>query len=112
DKTAMPVRVDLRAPTRAAIEIALTGCSHVRGIVSDSGGVPIGHAHVAREDAAWPFADTDALGHYDLCTHFGETTLLFTASGYQGAVAELTVNADSQRDMVLLPEAVVAGTVL
>ena len=39
-----------------------------------AGGVPIAHAHVAREETAWPFAETDALGHYDLCTHFGEAT--------------------------------------
>lgn len=112
DKTALPFRVDLRAPKVDPIEIALTGCSHVRGIVSDSGGAPIAHAHVARDDTAWPFAETDAAGQYDLCTHFGEAALRFTASGYQGAVAELTVVADTQRDMVLLPEAVVAGTVI
>ncbi len=112
DKTAMPVHVDLRVPKLAAIEIALTGCSHVRGIVNDSSGAPIAHAHVARQDTAWPFAETDTLGHYDLCTHFGEATLLFTAGGYQGATATLTVDAHTQRDMVLLPEAVVAGTVV
>jgi hypothetical protein len=112
DKSAMPVRVDLRAPNQAAIEIRLTGCSHVRGIVSDSGGVPIAHARVALVDTAWPFAETDAVGRYDLCTHFGAATLLFTASGYQGAVADLMVDAHTQREMVLLPEAVVAGTVL
>ena len=112
DKTAMPVHVDLRAPKVAAVELALTGCSHVRGIVRDSSGAPIAHAHVAREETAWPFAETDALGHYDLCTHFGDATILFTAGGYQGATARLTVSASTQRDMVLLPEAVVAGTVL
>jgi len=112
DKTAMPVRVDLRAPKVGGVEIALTGCSHVRGIVSDSGGAPIAHAHVSRQDTAWPFAETDALGRYDLCTHFGDATLLFTASGYQGATARLAVNAKTQRDMVLLPEAVVAGSVI
>ena len=112
DKTALPVRVDLRAPKQAAVEIALVGCSHVRGVVNDSSGAPIAHAHVSREDTAWPFAETDALGHYDLCTHFGEATLLFTASGYQGATATLTVDAHTQRDMVLLPAAVVAGTVV
>ncbi|HEY6039554.1 MAG TPA: sigma-70 family RNA polymerase sigma factor, partial [Kofleriaceae bacterium] len=112
DKTAMPVRVDLRAPKQGAVEIALIGCSHVDGIVSDSSGGPIAHAHVARKDSAWPVADTDARGHYDLCTHFGQTSLLFTASGYQGATANVSVNGRIQRDMVLLPEAVVAGTVV
>lgn len=112
DKTALPARVDLRAPKVAAVELALTGCSHVRGIVSDSSGAPIAHAHIAREETGWPFADSDALGHYDLCTHFGEARILFTASGYHGAIATLTVNASTQRDMVLLPEAVVAGTVV
>ncbi|MEP6864946.1 MAG: sigma-70 family RNA polymerase sigma factor [Deltaproteobacteria bacterium] len=112
DKTAMSVNVDLRAPKVAAVELALTGCSHVRGIVRDSSGAPISHARVARQETAWPFGETDALGHYDLCTHFGDATILFTASGYQGATASLTVNASTQRDMVLLPEAVVAGTVL
>jgi len=112
DKTAMPVSVDLRAPKVPGVEIALTGCSHVRGLVSDSGGAPIAHAHVARMGTAWPFAETDALGRYDLCTHFGESMLLFTASGYQGATATLNISARTQRDMVLLPEAVVAGTVL
>ena len=50
DKTAMPVRVDLRAPKQGPVEIALIGCSHVRGIVSDSSGGPIAHAHIARDD--------------------------------------------------------------
>ncbi|HET9989463.1 MAG TPA: carboxypeptidase regulatory-like domain-containing protein [Kofleriaceae bacterium] len=112
DKTAMPLRVDLRAPNQGAVELALIGCSHVRGIVSDSSGGPIAHAHVSRDDTAWPSADTDAFGHYDLCTHYGPTTLRFTASGYQGATAALSVGAHTQRDMVLLPEAVVAGTVI
>jgi RNA polymerase sigma-70 factor (ECF subfamily) len=112
DKTALPRRVDLRAPKVAAIELALTGCSHVRGIVSDSSGAPIAHAHVARQETAWPFADTDALGHYDLCTHFGEADLLFSASGYHSVIAGVVVNASTQRDIVLLPEVVVAGTVV
>ena len=112
DKTALPRRVDLRAPKVAAVELALTGCSHVRGIVSDSSGAPIAHAHVARQETAWPFADTDALGHYDLCTHFGEAELAFSASGYHGATANVVVNASTQRDMVLLPEVVVAGMVV
>ena len=112
DKTAMPVRVELRAARQGLVEIALTGCSHVLGVVTDSSGAPIAHARIAREDTAWPFAETDGLGHYDLCTHFGETTLQFTASGYQGATAVVVVNGHSQRDMVLLPEAVVAGTVI
>ncbi|MEO8553318.1 MAG: sigma-70 family RNA polymerase sigma factor, partial [Kofleriaceae bacterium] len=110
--TALPRDVELRAPKIAAVALALVGCSHLRGVVSDGSGAPIAHAQVARESTMWPVAETDALGRYDLCIHYGEAQISYTAGGYHGISAHLTVIAGSQRDVVLLPEATVAGTVV
>jgi hypothetical protein len=112
DRSALPVRIDLRMPTTAAIELRLIGCSHLRGTVVDGSGAPIAHARVARDDAPSVFADTDATGHYDLCAHYGDTTMRYSASGYQSVVITLAVTDSSTRDVVLIPEAVVEGTVV
>ncbi|MEO6775998.1 MAG: sigma-70 family RNA polymerase sigma factor [Kofleriaceae bacterium] len=112
DKTAMPVTVDLRAPKVAPVELELASCSHLRGVVTDGSAAPIAHAQISRDETAWPVAETNALGRYDLCTHFGEAKVRFTASGYQGVTATVTIAAATQRDMVLLPEATLAGTVV
>ena len=111
-KTAAPVRVDLRAPAAPSIELRLVGCSVLRGSVVDGAGTPIVRARVARADAPWPFADTDASGHYELCTRFGSADYVYAATGYQSVVLGLDIDAATTRDVVLIPEAVVAGTVV
>ena len=112
DRTALPVRVDLRAPATPTVELRLTGCSHVRGTVVDGAGTPIAHARVARDGAPSPMVETDANGRYDLCTHFGATTIRYSASGYQSVLTSLALGASATRDVVLIPEAVVEGTVV
>ena len=114
DKTAMPVVVDLRSPTARSrpIELRLVGCYHLRGIVSDGSGAPIAHARVAPDVSQVPFAETDALGHYDLCTHVGPEIVRFAASGYHSVLASLHNVSNDILDMTLLPEAIVAGRVV
>ncbi|CAN5616454.1 hypothetical protein BH11MYX1_BH11MYX1_47140 [soil metagenome] len=114
DKTAMPVLIDMRSPgTRGTlVELRLVDCVHVRGIVSDGSGAPIAHAHVAPDIAQIPFADTDTLGRFDLCAHAGPQLLRFAAGGYHAVLAELHLSGNDVLDVTLLPEAIVAGTVV
>jgi RNA polymerase sigma factor (sigma-70 family) len=114
DKTAMPVTVDFRAPSARdrLIELRLVGCVHLRGIVSDGSGTPIAHARVAPDATQVPFAETDALGHYDLCTHAGPGLVRFAASGYHSMLATLHLAGSDNLDVTLLPEAIVAGHVV
>ncbi len=114
DRTAMPVTVDMRSPAARGqtIELRLIACLHVRGIVSDGSGAPIAHARVAPEVSQVPFADTDALGHYEVCARPGLQTLRFSASGYNSVVVDIAFSGDSIQDATLLPEAVIAGVVV
>ncbi|HEY0255304.1 MAG TPA: sigma-70 family RNA polymerase sigma factor, partial [Kofleriaceae bacterium] len=114
DKVALPIEVDLRSPIvrGKAVELRLLGCVHLRGIIIDGSGAPIAHARVAAVVAPVPFADTDELGRYDLCTHAGPQLLRFAASGYHAIQAELHLTGDFIQDVTLLPEAIVAGVVL
>jgi RNA polymerase sigma-70 factor (ECF subfamily) len=111
-RAALPVRVDLRAPATPTIELVLSGCSHVRGTIVDGSGAPIGHARVAPDGAAVPFAEADANGHYDLCTHFGDRWIRYSAAGYQSVLAAVHIADAATRDVVLIPEATVEGTVV
>jgi RNA polymerase sigma factor (sigma-70 family) len=114
EKIATPITVDLRSPAARGkrIELRLEGCMHLRGIVSDGSGIPIAHAHVAPDVGQIPFTDTDELGRYDLCTHFGYQRIRYAASGYHAIRIETTLSSDFIQDVTLLPEAIVAGTVL
>ncbi|MFT3700677.1 MAG: sigma-70 family RNA polymerase sigma factor [Kofleriaceae bacterium] len=114
DKIASPMIIDLRSPTSRGkrIELRLEGCIHVRGIVSDGSGTPIAHAHVAPDLGQIPFTETDELGRYDLCTHLGYERIRYAASGYHAIRIDLRIVQDFIRDVTLLPEAIVAGTVL
>ena len=111
-RTAVPVRVDLRMPSAVDVELRLTGCSHLRGMVVDGSGSPIDHARIGRVDAPGVFAETDATGRYDLCTHYGSVAIRYSASGYHSVVVGLDVAANTRRDVVLIPEAIVEGTVV
>src|SRR5665647_3362709 len=90
-RVAAPVVVDLRLPTTPAIELRLSGCSHVRGTVVDGSGAPINHARIARDDTPGLFVETDASGRYDLCTHFGSVIVRYSASGYHSLLVGLDV---------------------
>lgn len=112
DKIAAPATVDLRAPAPSAVELRLSGCSHLVGIVFDGSGAPIAQARVMRQGAPWPVAVTDAEGRYDLCTRFGSANIQYSASGYHGLTSQLDLEALTKRDVVLVPEATVAGMVV
>jgi RNA polymerase sigma-70 factor (ECF subfamily) len=111
-RAALPVRVDLRVPASPTIELLLGGCSHVRGTIVDGSGAPIGHARVAPDGASVPFAEADANGHYDLCTHFGDRWIRYSAAGYQSVLVAVHIAEAATRDVVLIPEATVEGTVI
>lgn len=111
-RAALPVHVDLRAPASPTVELVLGGCSHVRGTIVDGSGAPIGHARIAPDDAAAPFAEADANGHYDLCTHFGDRWIRYSAAGYQSVLVAVHIAEAATRDVVLIPEATVEGTVV
>ncbi len=111
-RTAIPVRVDLRMPSIGDVELRLTGCSHVRGMVLDGSGTPIDHARIGRVDAPGVFANTDATGRYDLCTHYGTVTIRYSASGYHSVEVGLDVAENTKHDVVLIPEAIVEGSVI
>ena len=114
DKIALPVSVDLRAPARSPVQLRLSGCSHLVGVVSDGLGAPIAHARVTngkarpgRSPAAMPKGATirtraplrprdDSL--------LGERL----PRRDQPALARRI----DQHDVVLVPEATVAGMVL
>lgn len=112
DKIAAPVMVDLRAPAAPPPQLRLSGCSHLVGVVLDGSGAPIANARVVRQDAPWPVAMSDVEGRYDLCVRFGGATILYSASGYHGVTSQLSLDALTKHDVVLVPEATVAGMVL
>jgi hypothetical protein len=112
DRAARPVQIDLRMPSSPALELRLSGCSHVRGTFVDGSGAPIEHARIARDGAPVPFAESGAGGTYDLCTHFGSTTIRYSATGYHSVVIALDAAPVTTRDVVLIPEATVDGTVV
>jgi RNA polymerase sigma factor (sigma-70 family) len=111
-RTAVPVRIDLRMPSAIDVELRLTGCSHVRGVVVDGSGTPIGHARIGRVDAPGVFAETDTMGRYDLCTHYGQASIRYSAFGYHSLDVGLDVAANTKHDVVLVPEAIVEGRVV
>lgn len=112
DRIAAPVRVDLRVPALPPVELRLTGCTHLRGTIVDGSGAPIDHARVGRADAPYPFAESDEHGRYDLCTAFGSAEIEYSADGFQGVLVRFDIGAATTRDVVLIPEATVAGTVI
>ncbi|MEP6865515.1 MAG: sigma-70 family RNA polymerase sigma factor, partial [Deltaproteobacteria bacterium] len=95
--------------------VPVPGCVHLRGTISDSSGAPIPHARVSARPSQGARAkgvDADDSGHYDLCAHFGTLIVDFTAIGFSGITTRVTFAADETRDVTLLPEAVIAGTVV
>ena len=88
-KTASTLAVDLRAPAPAdRLELALASCaSKLVGNVQDASGGTIAHARVARDDAPWPFAETDSNGRYELCLPFGHTSIEISADGSSEGLA-------------------------
>jgi RNA polymerase sigma-70 factor (ECF subfamily) len=109
-RAALPVHVDLRLPATPFVELRLTGCSHLQGMVVDGSGAPIDHARIARDDTPGVFVETDKTGRYDLCTRYGSAAIRYSAAGYHSVVIALDIAPSSRRDVVLIPEAIVEGT--
>lgn len=120
DRLAAIVRVDVRQPSPRtptdAIELALLTCAGAyHGRVLDVGGSPIAHAQLLREDVIGVEADAD--GRYELCVlpsaeRVEQLRVVVRAPGYGAAVLERAPAGRVRRDIVLTPEAVIAGRVL
>jgi RNA polymerase sigma-70 factor (ECF subfamily) len=115
DRLAAIRRFDLRDPRAAtdAIELALTPCqAGYHGVVTDAGGSPIAHARLLREDVIGAEAGPD--GRYDLCllpsaAHIDQLNVVVRADGYGAVVLESAPPGRVRRDIVLTPEATIAG---
>jgi RNA polymerase sigma-70 factor (ECF subfamily) len=120
DRLAAIVRVDLRQPaprtTADAIELALLTCAGTyHGRVRDVVGSPIAHAQLLREDVIGVEADAD--GRYELCVlpsaeRVEQLRVVVRAQGYGTVVLERAPAGRVRRDIVLTPEAVIAGRAL
>jgi RNA polymerase sigma factor (sigma-70 family) len=114
DRAPDQAAIDLRrsAPVDALV-LALTGCDHVvTGTVQDGEGTPIAHARIAPELDDWPAVETTADGRYRVCLPYGQASLLYRADGYSGALVDVGSDGPVTRDVVLIPEVVVSGTVV
>ncbi|MBZ0232391.1 MAG: carboxypeptidase-like regulatory domain-containing protein, partial [Deltaproteobacteria bacterium] len=114
------LRIDLRHPSPSqpadALELSLLPCAtELYGVVTDAGGSPVPHARLLREDVIGTEAGAD--GRYALCvlpmaTFVDALQVVVRADGYGAAVIEATPSGRVRRDIVLTPEAVVAGRVV
>ncbi|MBL8624456.1 MAG: sigma-70 family RNA polymerase sigma factor [Myxococcales bacterium] len=113
-------RVDLRQPSPRtptdALELALLPCAGAYfGRVLDVGGSPIAYAQLLREDVIGVEADAD--GRYELCVlpsaeSVAQLRVVVRAPGYGAVVLERAPAGRVRRDLVLTPEAVIAGRAL
>jgi len=102
---------------RRAVDIVLhRGGVEVTGTVSDVGGGVIARAHVRvegsteRYNSAAAVVETDDHGHYSAWTRPGRISLSTSAQGYASQVR--TGNAPATLDVTLVPESILAGTVV
>jgi RNA polymerase sigma factor (sigma-70 family) len=117
DVAAAGARVDLRrddaTPPSDRLELALSGCAGtLSGTVFDGSGGTITGARVSLGEGAWPATETDADGRYRLCGAWGPATARFRADGYNGVDVDLhELDGPMVQDVVLIPEATLAGIV-
>lgn len=114
-KTAAIARLELADPTLRPqphqLELRLAGCiASVAGTVSDASGGTIAHARVRREGIVG--VDADAKGAYELCLPRGDSPVTFSADGYGAVVLTIDAQGAVRQDVVLVPEAVLAGRVV
>jgi protocatechuate 3,4-dioxygenase beta subunit len=102
---------------RRGVDLVLHhGGVEVSGTISDAGGGVIANAQVGiattwqRYGATSIVVDTDEHGHYSAWTRPGMLTLTAGADGYASQLR--TGTAPAQLDLVLVPEAVLSGTVV
>lgn len=118
DRLAAIHGVDLRDPglRSDALELALLPCAGVyHGRVMDVGGSPIAHAQLRREDVIGTEADLE--GRYELCVlpsaeRVEQLQVVVRAHGYGAVTIERAPAGRVRRDIVLTPEAVIAGRAL
>ncbi len=118
DRLAAIHRVDLRDPglRSDALELALLLCAGAyHGRVLDVGGSPIAYAQLRREDVIGTAADAD--GRYELCVlpsaeRVEQLRVVVRAHGYGAVTIERAPAGRVRRDIVLTPEAVIAGRAL
>jgi protocatechuate 3,4-dioxygenase beta subunit len=87
----------------------------LRGSVLDESGhgVPDAHVRVAENMFNGPGVDTDAGGHYELCTASGPLRLRVDADGYASLfVPAIASSAPPSVDVHLAAEGVVSGTIV
>ncbi|HEX7840365.1 MAG TPA: carboxypeptidase-like regulatory domain-containing protein, partial [Kofleriaceae bacterium] len=108
--------VDLRDPTAPRdMELVLGDCvASLYGKVSDASGTPIARAELLREGVIG--SETDAAGKYELCmlptaALVAEIRLVVRADGFGTLAIPITPAGRVHHDVVLAPEAAVAGRV-
>lgn len=116
-KTAATLMVDLRDPSAKPpsdqLELKLDECNwSIFGTVRDAGGGPVAAAAVRQSGIIG--VETGADGNYELCLAPGFVEVIVEAPGYGRVVlgTELHGRGRVRRDVVLVPEGIVAGTVV
>ena len=105
--------VDLADPTVKLdpLELRMRTCNaKIDGTITDATGAPIADAVVRRE--GFIGARSDAKGAYSLCVPTGDIQLDYAAEGYGAVVLGIAVLGPVTQDVVLVPAASVAGTVI
>lgn len=94
----------VRKPAADRLELKLSGCaSTIVGTIMDSSGGPIVGASVRMRGIVG--TDANAGGMYKLCVPRALIELEFSADGYGGVVIQVNVQGDTEKDVVLVPEA-------
>jgi RNA polymerase sigma factor (sigma-70 family) len=114
-RTAAIARVELADPTLKPpaheLELRLGGCAaSVAGTVFDAAGGTLAHARVRRDGLVG--VDADGTGAYELCLPRGGSAVTFSADGYGAVVLDIDAHGAVRQDVVLVPEAVIAGRVV
>jgi len=114
-RTEAKLEVDLRdplaEPAPESLELAVTTCdARLVGHVLDSGGGPVEHARL--RPASGTGVETNAAGEFELCLPPGYNTLQLSADGYGPMRVALQVLGKTRRDLLLTPEATIAGRVV
>jgi hypothetical protein len=115
DTLAAVATVDLRDPGARAddLELRLGACvTRVSGTVRDSSGGVIAGARVRALEPGIAVTTSDESGEYEICVPRGHGFIEASAEGYGGASVHVPASGRTRVDLLLVPEAVIAGTVL
>jgi len=98
-------------PPADQLELRLRACEvTMSGTIYDSSGGVIAGAHVRRQQLIG--TDSNAQGRYKLCLPRGEVELEYSADGYGGVIFTLVAQGELEQNVVLVPEGIVAVTVI